>query len=565
MKTRIRFLFTLLCVSLVGGAQGQNGNPTGQTSIPAKTRWVAKVDNPESEMARGRFELYDISSGSPVLLNSDFPVKGMAYSPIRINDNVNFARWLSDIFWDNVKPDPMAPDDSVNGRLTQNYRFNWADGQCMLPNPQSCRGDLTTLSELNVNTIRVYGMTSRFLPVRQLNGNYETYLPGPNDQNNPNLVARCTHKSFLDDCAAHGIYVIVGLFLDQTFWDKRQNDVKNRDQNIKNKIQWYEQAYKEVVQEVGNHPAVMGFVINNEIDGLDITFEVGEFASFFWNQMREISRTVKTIAPDKLVGVAFHQNPELVAGPQEYMKRVPDIDFWGANVYQKDTTALANIFFIDQPGHRRSLGYSKLPPEAKKPVLFTEIGWPQTTRTTNDNSCVAQLSITDANTTVTQQVGVLWRTLGGLLHVPPAQKQFPLCPGTFYFEFSDEWYKQGDLHESGRCTGLGEKQLCTWIGGYTTNGNFPGGWNDEAGFGVYSTRRAQGVADCARTFDYLPNFNYFGPLQAYDRLELGKSAPNTRTYLRDAIRDVYRRVPVAPSGASIPSNELKSSPTQDRN
>ena len=72
MKTPIRFLFTLLSVSLFGAAQGQTENPNGQSLIPAKTRWVAKIDNAESDMARGRFELYDISSGSPKLLNKDF-------------------------------------------------------------------------------------------------------------------------------------------------------------------------------------------------------------------------------------------------------------------------------------------------------------------------------------------------------------------------------------------------------------------------------------------------------------------------------------------------------------
>jgi hypothetical protein len=563
MKTPIRFLFTLLCVSLFGTAQGQTGNPDGQSSIPAKTKWVAKVDNPESDMARGRFELYDISSGSPVLLNSDFPVKGMAYSPIRINENINFARWLSDIFWDNVKFDPMAPNDPVNGQLTQNYRFNWADGECVDPNPETCRGDLTTMKELNVNTIRVYGMTSRFKPVDK-NRNYATYIPNFNDQNNPALVARCTHKSFLDDCAAHGIYVIVGLFLDSKFWDKRVSDLQITDPQIKNQIRWWEQAYKEVAEEVGNHPAVMGFCINNEIDGLDITYQDPALASFFWDQMNEISSNIKKIAPDKLVGVAFHQDNQLVRGAKEYMKHVPDIDYWGVNVYQKDTDALANIFFIDQD---KLLGYSKLPAQAKKPLLFTEIGWPQTTRTINDDSCPGLLSITDANTTVTRAVSDLWRLLGGKLNVPPDQKEFPLCPGTIYFEFSDEWYKEGDKGRSGECLGFGPKQLCTWIGTTARNTNFPGGWWDEAGFGVYSTKRAQGEDDCAKTFDYLPEFNYFGPLQAYDRLELGKKIPKqeTRKYLHDAIRDVYAVVPVARSGASIPGNEqLKSSRTQDR-
>src|SRR4029077_12599593 len=126
------------------------------------------------------------------------------------------------------------------------------------------------------------------------------------DQNNPDLVARCTHKPFLDDCAKHGIYVIVGLFLDAKFWDKRVWDLQDTDANIKNNILWYEKEIKEVAEEVGNHPAVMGFVINNEIDGPDIfagLVYIGygvivkhpELATFFWNQMNQISSTVKRI------------------------------------------------------------------------------------------------------------------------------------------------------------------------------------------------------------------------------------------------------------------------------
>jgi hypothetical protein len=560
MKTPIRFLFTLLCVSLFGAAQGETRNPNGQSLIPAKTRWVAKIDNPASDMARGRFELYDISSGSPVLLNNDFPVKGMAYSPIRINENINYARWLSDIFWDNVNSDPFSP---ANGGLTQNYRFHWADGQCMLPNPESCRGDLTRMNELNVNTIRVYGMTSRFTPLR--NNNTETYIPEEKSQDDPTKVARCTHKSFLDDCAAHGIYVIVGLFLNSAFWDKGVADLQHKDSQIKNQILWYEKAYKEVVAEVGNHPAVMGFCINNEIDGPNITYRDPARANFFWHQMDKISSDIKRIAPDKLVGVAFHDDNNLVFGAQNHMAKVPNIDYWGVNVYQKDTTALANIFYINQK-QNQLLGYSKLSPKAKKPLLFTEMGWPQTTRTIKNRDCSGRLSITDADTTVTEAVSKLMRLVGGKLHVPPAQKEFPLCPGTIYFEFTDEWYKQGETTRL-ECLGR-DKQLCTWIGTDAQNPNFPGGWWDEAGFGVFSTKRAPGVVDCARTIDYLPQFNYFGPLQAYDRLELGKTNPqaNTRKYLHDAIRDVYAVVPVAPSGASIPGNEHRDrSPAQHGN
>ena len=51
----------------------------------------------------------------------------------------------------------------------------------------------------------------------------------------------------------------MGLFLNENFWDKGVWDLQKTDSAIKNQIEWYEKAYKEVVEEVGNHPAVMGF------------------------------------------------------------------------------------------------------------------------------------------------------------------------------------------------------------------------------------------------------------------------------------------------------------------
>jgi hypothetical protein len=505
-----------------------------KSQIPAKTRWVSEVDNRASSGARGRLVLYDVAGAEPVLITNDFPVKGIDYSPIRINENINFARSLSDIFWDNVLFDPMSP---TSNKQTQNYRFHYMNGQCMLPNPTPCRGDLARMnSEFNVNMLRVYGMTSRLLPTRLVDGNYQTYIPEIPEQENPNLVARVTHKQFLDECAAQGIYVMVGLFLDVPFWDKNVWDLQDRDPAIKRQIVWYEKIYKEVVTEVANHPAVMGFCINNEIDGLDIIGKNPVLGNFFWSQINTISREVKRLAPDKLVGVAFHNDTKLTWIAQEHMANVPAIDYWGVNVYVPDTTALSNIFYINQP-QDSLLGYSLLPAAAKKPLLFTEIGWPQTTRTINNDECPGRLSITDANTNVTQAVAGLMHRIGGEIVRPSVTKKYPLCPGMYYFEWNDEWYKQATP------TCIDNAFInCTWIGTGATNSAFPGGWWDEAGFGIFSTERAAGFNNCAATFDFLPEFNYFGPVQAYDILKLGKSAPNTRQFLAEALRQVYGTV-----------------------
>jgi len=115
-------------------------------------------------------------------------------------------------------------------------------------------------------------------------------------------IAYLKHDQFLDECARNQIYVLVGLYLGPEIWAKSVHDDPSPD--IQLKIAWYTAVYKEIVQELGRHPAVMGFIVNNEVDGTDIVWKDPVKAEFFWNQMRAISADIKAMAPDKLVGVA---------------------------------------------------------------------------------------------------------------------------------------------------------------------------------------------------------------------------------------------------------------------
>jgi hypothetical protein len=192
-----------------------------------------------------------------------------------MNENMDFMRWLSDEFWDDVPSDPMNQK-----RLVTNYRSSWGSGPCQpdLPNG-NCRGDIENIATMGANMIRVYGMTSRFMPVRP--PNWEMYIPDLANQENPDIVAlNIRHKQFLDECQKQGVYVLIGFYLGDKFWNKNFWDQQFTNPVIKADIEWFSKIYREVAAEVGQHPAVLGFTLNNEIDGEDITWKDPNLAHF---------------------------------------------------------------------------------------------------------------------------------------------------------------------------------------------------------------------------------------------------------------------------------------------
>ncbi len=524
---RLRSMLTITCVAMLFCY----GDLYAQVT---RTRWKAVVDNPTSNDSRGRFELYATANGSETLVSSDFSVKGIDFSTIRINENPDYMRWQSDIYWDNVTYDPFsgAPD-----KITQNYKFLWRDGQCMGDQSIQCRGDLAKVKSLNANMIRVYGFTSRLKPVRQ--SDYTPYIPAIRDMDNSNLVARVTHKEFLDECAKNGLYVMVGLYFSEAFWDKNLWDQHYSNEALNNEVAWYDRIYTEVVQEVGNHPAVMGFCISNEEDTPDRIYQDKTQADFFWKQVKGISAVVKAYAPDKLCGMAFTDKAVYNLKAGSYMSFTPNIDFWGVNCYRTSESQMDDLFFEDSS---TGLGFSNLSSSAKKPVLLTEFGFNQTSRTINDGSCEGVRSITDQDETVTRRVAWLASSLGGLFIQPQATRRYKMCPGMFYFEFSDEWYKSTQMDGRPCVT----NPAAEWIGAYESSPLWPNGsgWIDEGGFGIFSASRADGVANSAPTIvnSSGPNWTYFGPDPKYDKLAPGTNG-TSRHHLVDGIRDLYGRLP----------------------
>ena len=155
------------------------------------------------------------TNGSTV---SPFRIKGVCYSPCPIGGSNNDAPGIGDWFWDTY----------TSGSTTIT---SWE---------QTWENDLPKIKALGVNTIRVYCMLSQQIP----------------DQWNTDTIF--THQKFLDACYENGIYVLVGFPLPTEIFDYNQEPALGQT--------WWQNNLQTTVTNLGSHPAVMGFIISNEVD-----------------------------------------------------------------------------------------------------------------------------------------------------------------------------------------------------------------------------------------------------------------------------------------------------------
>ncbi|HXZ25471.1 MAG TPA: hypothetical protein VEI24_04550, partial [Nitrospiria bacterium] len=259
-----------------------------------ETKWECTVD-PVSKTATLQ-----------VSRNNEAPsataIRGACYSPAPINASNKYAPALGDWYWDDF--------GSITG-----WKALW---QRDLPR---MRGP--------VNAIRIYCSLSRQL-------NPDGTFPSP-----WNSGQVFTHQTFLDSCWNAGdhdpIYVLVGVPLPATmFWKNQYESAPEAEKT------YWTNVLQETVAQVGRHPAVMGFTIQNEQDGADVCYGDPTLAAFWWGQAEKMAALVKSAAPDKLVGMATHDDPQIPARAASYMMNCPHIDFWGVNTYQ--TKSFDSVF-----------------------------------------------------------------------------------------------------------------------------------------------------------------------------------------------------------------------------
>lgn len=388
-----------------------------------------------------------------------FPVKlkGVCYSPAPINGSNKYAPALGDWYWDSFGP--------ISG---------WT--------PLWTR-DFSGLDALNVNSLRVYCMLSR-----QLNSDGSFPVPWNSGQ-------LFTHKSFLDLCwdinappeARRAKYVLVGIPLPSDMLWKNKYD-----QAPPELINYWTGVLQETAQSLAAHPGVVGFTIQNEQDGAEVCYQDPVLAQFWWGQVEKMAAIVKAAAPDKLVGMATFDNPDIPLKAASYMANCPHIDFWGVNSYQTVTLEPCVGNYVNLSG------------PALKPVILTEWGIPATGHRDPNN----QGSIYEDASTRAKAAAVVGNV------VPQAYVDPSICIGLYYFEFCDEWWNQPEA-----------PNIYTWWGGPSTG--FPNGYWDNDGFGLYSISRGGNVPNNA------PIWSGNGPAPPFD-------VHTERTELTSVLSNIFK-------------------------
>lgn len=404
-----------------------------------KTKWQCSV----VESAAGPVASLTVTTDDSTV--SQFRIKGVCYSPCPIGGSNNNAPGIGDWFWDTY----------TSGSTTiTSWEQTWAN-------------DLPKIKALGVNTIRVYCMLSKQLP----------------DKWNTKTIY--THQKFLDACYAHGIFVLVGFPLPTQMFDKGQTPIPD--------ATWWQKNLQQTVSALGVHPAVMGFVIANEVDnGAVDTYGPSSKKKYWWSQVEAMAKIAKKAAPDKIIGIANHDDPGICTHCAAEMADCTSIDFWGVNTYQPQS--FSSVF----GGSGFSNGYAKLTGAALKPVILTEYGFPSTSRITANTLNPAEI----ISTTETQQ------NVANVLNImmPQAYAE-QLNLGVCYFEYCDEWWNQSGYTIAANTTcpaasgpnapngGSGGNFTppddYTWYGGPIACG-FPNYYWDNEGFGLYSVAVGSG-------------------------------------------------------------------------
>ena len=495
---------------------GIANNPAEKAVSDPETAWT--IDNDGAGNFRLKLTLTDETG--EVTTQPDFRIKGICYSPSPINVVGDGAPNIGDFFIDNVfhLEDPNDPNSE---KIIDFYNYFALWGTKTFLYSFQCealfsRGDIDKIRGLGANSIRVYSFLSRH--------------QGDPRQNQPQYpidfanTYHYQHTAFLDECYNNGknpIYVMVGIPTPSEIWYLDQ--FNTNDQALQDKITLYLKNLEEVVQDVGNHPAVLGFCLVNELnDGQNAYPGSGTNgvmpanqpnlattnakSDFYWGRMKAYSDQTKTNAPGKLVGAAFHDFPEIgqyasaVPNPgPTYLEQLSNLDFVGVNTYH--TESYDHVF---------ERGWLNIAPDKRKPLIWTEFGFSATRRDNPQPGDIAGLNPEEVRKVLLQGFGE--DTMSRQKTADLVKRQLPRVHnnegvlGMYYFEYSDEWWKQKDQDyrtepnpfDPGNTINVPRADV--WCGG-PFDGGFPNGSHDQEGFGLFSARRYGNLSNDANVIN----------------------------------------------------------------
>lgn len=315
--------------------------------------------------------------------------------------------------------------------------------------------DLALMRSNGVNVLKTYNT----LDAAQLQA---AGLPTTWDHDHSELLAACWNGG------SQPIYVLMGyappknqqsIFLTSTWSDPSNEQARAQ---IQADLVALAQTYADA-------PALMGFVMANEINADNII----DNALFFeyWNG---VAQAIAQVAPGKLTALAnVDDSMNTVRAGASSMTAANF--FWGYNSYRGNWTN-SNGFdtlFSD---------FASATQSNPKPLMLTEWGAPASTHDAQGN--MEDLSATQMDNLNTYVTGHYQNMLANRSDTGAG-----VCCGGTYFEWTDEYWKADPPNM--QCNQPGAAPSChtqIWDPGpnMSPQSNFPGGYWDEEGFGLYA-------------------------------------------------------------------------------
>lgn len=235
-----------------------------------------------------------------------------------------------------------------------------------------------------------------------------------------------SHTDFLNKAYNGGrdpIYVLVNRWVDPS-----------SDWSNPSVVEAIKNDYRALAANVGSHPAVLGFIIGNELN------RANGANTNFWNAINTIAAALKADAPDRLVTTSTAEGINEIA---QINSRVKSLDAWSVQSYRG--SSFGNLFTTYQSA-------------SAKPLLLTEFGVDAFDHRTGQLFANNGLAVAD----VLQN---LWREI---------RTNQAIVSGGCVFSYSDEWWKAVGLanaHDAG---------------GYANP--FPDGFSNEEWFGIFGAQ-----------------------------------------------------------------------------
>ncbi|KZK79016.1 hypothetical protein PsW64_03360 [Pseudovibrio sp. W64] len=293
---------------------------------------------------------------------------------------------------------------------------------------------------MNINVLKTYQFWPKKPPLGKHMLEWRSIVDAEQDR---------SHHDFLEAARKNNLYVLIGVSLDAgNIFD---NGSPQMGKAYKDYYLW---VCEQLAERYGKHPAVMGFVLGNEMNN-----PTRLQSSAFWEINAEFVKPFRKHAPNKLLMQAMQNDDNLflykINGSSEKLvqKYTQLYDLWAVNVY--DGKSFDQFFNRFKPQVAQT--------DYVRPIIFTEYGVPAGT---NDNCTVVELP---------NNAEIVGQYLKELYKNMTTPEHLEYCCGGTYFEYCDEWWKGNG---TSWCTHTTPSQ--------NSAPDFPGGSWEPAWWGLYS-------------------------------------------------------------------------------